>query len=136
MQDLIAGRIDYQCPDTPIAIPQIQSKMVKAIAVLTRNRSPSLPAQATAHEQGLTNFDASNWFAAFFPKATPAVAIDKLHAAILATIDTPAVKMRMQQVGADLVTGERSSSDYLQGFVESEINKWAGPIKASGVSME
>src|SRR6478736_838970 len=130
MQDLIAGRIDYQCPDTPIAIPQIESKMVKAIAILTRNRSPSLPAQATAHEQGLTDFDASNWFAAFFPKGTPAAAIDKLHAAILATIDTPAVKMRMQQIGADLVTGERSSPNYLQSFVESEIDKWAGPIKA------
>jgi tripartite-type tricarboxylate transporter receptor subunit TctC len=130
------GRIDYQCPDTPIAIPQIQSKMVKAIAILTRNRSPSLPAQATAHEQGLTNFDASNWFAAFFPKGTSAAAIDKLHAAILATIDTPAVKTRMQQIGADLVTGDRSSPDYLQGFVESEINKWAGPIKASGISMD
>jgi tripartite-type tricarboxylate transporter receptor subunit TctC len=37
----------------------------------------------------LTNFDASNWFAAFFPKGTPAAAIDKLHAAILATIETP-----------------------------------------------
>ena len=84
----------------------------------------------------MTNFDASNWFAAFFPKGTPAAAIDKLHAAILATIETPAVKTRMQQVGADLVIGERSSSDYLQGFVESEINKWAGPIKASGVSMD
>jgi tripartite-type tricarboxylate transporter receptor subunit TctC len=136
MQDLIAGRIDYQCPDTPIAIPQIHSKMIKAIAILTRNRSPSLPAQATAHEQGLTNFDASNWFAAFFPRGTPAVAIDKLHAAILATIDTPAVKMRMQQIGADLVTGERSSPNYLQSFVESEIDKWAGPIKAGGISMD
>ena len=39
MQDLIAGRIDYQCPDTPIAIPQIQSKMVKTIAILTRDRA-------------------------------------------------------------------------------------------------
>jgi len=64
------------------------------------------------------------------------VAIDKLHAAILATIDTPAVKMRMQQIGADLVTGERSSPDYLQSFVESEIDKWARPIKASGNSMD
>src|SRR5947209_7333909 len=61
MQDLIAGRIDYQCPDSPIAIAQIESKTIKAIAILTRNRSPSLPAQATAHEQGLTDFDASNW---------------------------------------------------------------------------
>ena len=136
IQDLIAGRIDYQCPDTPFAIPQIQSRMVKAIAILTRDRSPGLPAQASAHEQGLTNFDASNWFAAFFPKGTPAVAIDKLHGAILATIATPAVKMRMQQIGADLVTGERSSPNYLQSFVESEIDKWAGPIKASGISMD
>src|SRR5262245_12041176 len=136
MQDLIAGRIDYQCPDTPIAIPQIQSKMVKAIAILTRDRSPNLPDQATAHEQGLTDFDASNWFATFFPKGTPAAVVEKLHAATLATIAIPAVKMRMQEIGADLVTRERSSPEYLQKFVETEIEKWAGPIKASGVSMD
>jgi tripartite-type tricarboxylate transporter receptor subunit TctC len=136
MQDLIAGRIDYQCPDTPIAIPQIHSKMVKAIAILTHDRSPSLPAQPTAHEQGLTDFDASNWFAAFFPKGTSAAVVDKLHAAILTTINTAAVKARMADIGADLVTRERSSPDYLQRFVEAEIQKWAGPIKASGISME
>jgi tripartite-type tricarboxylate transporter receptor subunit TctC len=136
MQDLIAGRIDYQCPDTPIAIPQIQSKMVKAIAILTRDRSPGLPDQASAHEQGLTNFDASNWFASFFPKGTSTAIVDKLHAVTLATINTPAVKTRMQEIGADLVARERSSPEYLQKFVEAEIEKWAGPIKASGVSME
>ena len=136
IQDLIAGRIDYQCPDTPIAIPQIHSKMVKAIAILTRERSPGLPAQATAHEQGLTDFDASNWFGAFFPKGTPAAAVDKLNAAILTTINTSAVKARMADIGADLVTRERSSPDYLQRFVEAEIQKWAGPIKASGISMD
>ena len=136
MQDLIAGRIDYQCPDTPIAIPQIQSKMVKAIAILTRDRSPSLPSQASAHEQGLTNFDASNWFASFFPKGTSAAIVDRLHAATLATINTLAVQTRMREIGADLVAGELSSPDYLQKFVEAEIEKWAGPIKASGVSMD
>jgi tripartite-type tricarboxylate transporter receptor subunit TctC len=118
MQDLIAGRIDYQCPDTPIAIPQIQSKMVKAIAILTRDRSPSLPSQAS------------------FPKGTSAAIVDKLHAATLATINTPAVQTRMREIGADLVASERSSPDYLQKFVEAEIEKWAGPIKASGVSMD
>src|SRR5271165_4289275 len=114
MQDLIAGRIDYQCPDTPIAIAQIESKTVKAIAILTRDRSPSLPAQPTAHEQGLTNFDASNWFAAFLPKGTPAAVVERLHAATLAAIDTPAVKLRMREIGADLVARERRSPDYLQ----------------------
>jgi tripartite-type tricarboxylate transporter receptor subunit TctC len=68
MQDLIAGRIDYQCPDSPIAIPFIQSKAVKAIAILTRDRSSSLPDLASAHEQGLREFDASNWFGVFLPK--------------------------------------------------------------------
>jgi hypothetical protein len=42
----------------------------------------------------------------------------------------------MREIGADLVASERSSPDYLQKFVEAEIEKWAGPIKASGVSMD
>jgi tripartite-type tricarboxylate transporter receptor subunit TctC len=136
MQDLIAGRIDYQCPDTPIAISQIESKTVKAIAILTRDRSPSLPALASADEQGLANFAASNWFAVFLPKGTPAAIVQKLHDATVATIDTPAVQVRMREIGGDLVAPERRAPDYLQKFVASEIEKWAGPIRASGVSMD
>jgi tripartite-type tricarboxylate transporter receptor subunit TctC len=136
MQDLIAGRIDYQCPDTPIAISQIESKTVKAIAILTRDRSPSLPALASADEQGLTDFAASNWFAAFLPKGTPMAIVQKLHDATVTAMDTPAVQVRMQEIGADLVAPERRSPDYLQKFVASEIKMWAGPIKASGVSMD
>jgi tripartite-type tricarboxylate transporter receptor subunit TctC len=40
MQDLISGRIDYQCPSAPVALPQIASHTVKALAILSRNRSP------------------------------------------------------------------------------------------------
>jgi tripartite-type tricarboxylate transporter receptor subunit TctC len=136
MQDLIAGRIDYQCPDTPIAIPQIESGTIKAIAVLTRDRSPGLPAQPTAHEQGLTDFDASNWFGLFFPKGTPAAIVQKLHAATVATLESAAVRSRMQEIGADLMPPERRSPDYLQQFVEKEIAKWAGAIKATGASID
>jgi tripartite-type tricarboxylate transporter receptor subunit TctC len=136
MQDLIAGRIDYQCPDTSIAIPQIQSKTVKAIAILTRDRSPGLPAQPSAHEQGLMNFDASNWFALLFPKGTPQAIVQKLGAATVATLESPIVRSRMQEIGADITAPGRRSPDYLQGFIESEIEKWAGPIKASGASID
>ena len=136
MQDLIAGRIDYQCPDTPIAIPQIESKTVKAIAILTRDRSPILPNHASAHEQGLTDFDAANWFAVFLPRGTSPAIIQKLHAAAAATIDTPAVQARMREIGADLTPSNRRSPEYLQKFVENEIEKWAGPIKASGISTD
>jgi tripartite-type tricarboxylate transporter receptor subunit TctC len=136
MQDLIAGRIDYQCPDTPIAISQIESKTVKAIAILTRDRSPSLTALASAHEQGLTDFAASNWFAVFLPRGTDAAIVQKLHDATVATINTPAVQLRMHEIGADLVAPERRTPDYLQHFVENEIEKWAVPIRASGISMD
>jgi tripartite-type tricarboxylate transporter receptor subunit TctC len=133
MQDLIAGRIDYLCVDTPVALPQIESKTVKPIAVLARGRSPSLPALAPAHEQGLADFAATNWAGLFLPKDTPAPIIAKLHDATVAAMDTPSVQAQMKKVGADLVAPERRSPAYLQRFVETEIEKWAGPIKASGL---
>src|SRR5437870_3330960 len=136
MQDLIAGRIDYQCPDVPIAIPQIEGKTIKAIAILTRGRSLNLPGVASAHEQGLINFDAANWFAVFLPKDTPATIVQKLHAATVASMDIPAVQMRMQEIGADLVAPGQRTPQYLQKFVEDEIMKWASPIKAAGISAD
>jgi hypothetical protein len=51
-------------------------------------------------------------------------------------MDTPAVQERMKQIGAELVPPERRSSEYLGKFVVSEIAKWAGPIKASGVTAD
>jgi tripartite-type tricarboxylate transporter receptor subunit TctC len=136
MQDLIASRIDYQCPDTPIAIPQIESAMVQPIAILTRDRSPNLPALASAREQGLTNFQASNWFAFFLPKGTAATIVQKLHDATVATIDTPAVQLRMREIGAELAISERRSPEYLQKFAETEIGKLAAPIRASGMPLD
>jgi tripartite-type tricarboxylate transporter receptor subunit TctC len=133
MQDLIAGRIDYLCIDTPIALPQIESNTVKPIAVLTRTPSPSLPALPSAHEQGLTNFAAANWAGLFLPKDTPAPIVTKLHDAVAAAMETPALQAQMRKVGADLVAPERRSPAYLKSFVASEIEKWAGPIKAGGL---
>jgi tripartite-type tricarboxylate transporter receptor subunit TctC len=136
MQDLIAGRIDYQCLDTAIAIPQIESEKVKAIAILTRGRSPTLPTVASAHEQGLTDFDASNWSALFLPRGTPANIIKSLHAATLTTIETPSVQERLRELGATVVEPARRSPDYLQKFVVSEVEKWGVAIKASGASID
>ncbi len=51
-------------------------------------------------------------------------------------IETPSVRERLRELGADVVAPERRSPEYLQKFVVSEIEKWAGAIKASGVSMD
>jgi len=136
MQDLIAGRIDYQCPLIALAISQIESKSVRAIAVLTRGRSAILPALASAREQGLTDFEISTWNAFFLPKGTPPAIAQKLHDATVATMNTPAIHERLMQIGAELAAPERRSQDYLQEFVASEIKKWEAPIKAAGLVAE
>ncbi|MBR1280213.1 tripartite tricarboxylate transporter substrate binding protein [Bradyrhizobium sp. AUGA SZCCT0283] len=136
MQDLIAGRIDYQCPLLPIATQQIQSGSIKAIALLSRERSRTMPGLATAREQGLADLDISNWSAFFLPKGTPPSIVQKLHDATVATMNSPAIQARLDEMGIDLVGPERRSGQYLHDFVKSEIEKWAGPIKAAGVNAD
>jgi tripartite-type tricarboxylate transporter receptor subunit TctC len=136
MQDLIAGRIDYFCALAAAAMPQIGSNSMRAVAILTRNRSPLLPNLASAHEQGLTNFDSYFWSGFFLPKGTPAAIVQKFHAAAVTTLDTSSTQQRLKEVGVTVVAAERRSSDYLKRFLNSEIEKWAVTIKASGVSLD
>ena len=118
------------------ALGQIEGHQVKAIAILGRRRTALVPDLKTADEQGLTGFDAFIWYALFLPKGTPPEIVQKLNAAIIATMDTPSVQERMKQIGADLAAPARRSPEYLGKLVESEIEKWAGPIKASGVTAD
>jgi tripartite-type tricarboxylate transporter receptor subunit TctC len=134
MQDLIAGRIDYQCTSTVNAAPQIEGNQINAIAALTRGRAARLPDLATAQEQGLEGVEAFLWFGFFLPKSTPAAIVQRLHGATVASMNTPAVQARLKDIGAELVGPDRRSPEYLQKFVESEIEKWAGPIKAAGLA--
>jgi tripartite-type tricarboxylate transporter receptor subunit TctC len=136
MQDLIAQRVDYLCIDTPTALPQIESGAIKPIAILSHARSPSLPDLASAHEQGLSDFEASNWSAIFLPRNTPAFIVQRLHDASVAAMNDPMVQTRFTENGIDLVADERRSSVYLARFVADEIAKWAGPIKSSGLVLE
>ena len=136
MADLVGGRIDYWCPLAASAVPQIEGKAVKAIAMMSKQRLGLLPALASAHEQGLTNFDASSWYGIFGPKATPAPILQKLHAATVAALDTPSVQQRMTEVGADVVGRDRRSPQYLQTFVEKDIKLWADIIKKAGITPE
>jgi tripartite-type tricarboxylate transporter receptor subunit TctC len=136
MQDQVAGRIDYQCPLASIAKPLIEGGQIKAIAIMSKNRSPILPTLASMHEQGLTDFDASAWNGIFLPKGTPHAIVEKLRQAIIATMDSPAVQKRFNELGATMVPPEQRTPDYLQKFVEAEIAKWATTIKAANIRAE
>jgi tripartite-type tricarboxylate transporter receptor subunit TctC len=136
LQDLLAGRIDYQCPILTVALPQIQGGTVKPIAVLGKERSPTLPALATAHEQGLDGFDVTNWYGFFLPKDTPAPIVQKLHDVTLAALQTPSVQEKMKAIGALITAPERQSPEYLRGHVTREVEKWGRAIKAAGVLID
>jgi tripartite-type tricarboxylate transporter receptor subunit TctC len=132
MGDLQAGRIDYICEIATSAKAQIDGGTVKAIALMNKSRSPALPEVLTASEQGVPNVEAYTWNAIFLPKDAPAAIVATLHDAILQAMHTTLVKTRLEGLGAQIVSDERATPEYLASFVRSEIDKWAVPIKASG----
>ena len=136
MADLIAGQVHYMCSNSAGALPQIAGDTVKGIAMLARSRSPLMPSLPTAHEQGLVDFEAVTWNAFFLPKGTPAPIVKKLNAAVIEAMNTKPLQERMHDLGVTLVAPERRSPEYLGKFVVSEIEKWAGPIKAAGVRLD
>jgi tripartite-type tricarboxylate transporter receptor subunit TctC len=135
-QDMMAGRIDYFCALGAGAVAPLESKTLKAIAILTKERSALFPGLASAHEQGLTDFDSYFWSGFFLPKGTPADIVKKLHDASTATLDTPSTQERLKKAGTTVVGVERRSPAYLKTFVENEVAQWAATIKASGVSLD
>jgi tripartite-type tricarboxylate transporter receptor subunit TctC len=136
IQDVIGGRLDYVCPIISTSIAQIEARQVRPIAMLSKTRTPVLPALATAQEQGLADFDAYIWNGFFLPKHTPAPIVQKLHDATVAALERSFVQEKIKEMGGAIVAPERRSPEYLKRFVEAEIAKWAVPIRASGISMD
>jgi tripartite-type tricarboxylate transporter receptor subunit TctC len=133
LQDLIAGRIDYLCNYVSISLPAVKGGHGKVLATLARTRASAFPDVPTADEQGLKDFDISAWNALFLPKSAPPAIVAKLHAAASQAIDRPALRARLEDLGLIAAAPERRSPEYLRRFVEAEIAKWAGPVKASGI---
>ena len=136
LQDMIAGRIDYMCEVTSTGAPHVRAGAIKALATLSPTRNAALPDVATAHEQGLKDFDADGWNAFFFPRGTPDAIVRKLAQAVSAALDLPDVRVRLEQAGLNISTPERRTPGYLGKLVVSELEKWGPPVRASGVSAD
>ena len=107
LQDLLPGRLDYQCVPIAAAVPQVESKTLKAIAIMARTRSPILPMLPTAHEQGLADFEVDTWYAIFLPKGTPPGIIEKLNVATVVGLNAADVRARLDELGIEVVAPER-----------------------------
>jgi len=115
--------------------PQIDGGRVKALAIMTKERSPVEPNLPTTLEQGL-DVQAYTWNAIYLPKGAPADVVKKLNEAAIAAMTTSAVRDRLESIGAMVVAPDRRSPEYLGKFTADEIKKWEAPIKSSGVSVE
>jgi tripartite-type tricarboxylate transporter receptor subunit TctC len=102
MPDLLAGRIDMLIDGVPAQAKNIESGVVRALAVTTRTRSPALPNVPTMIEQGVA-YEVPYWTAIYAPAATPGPIIDKLAAQIAKAMRDAAVVSRLKDVGTEAV---------------------------------
>jgi tripartite-type tricarboxylate transporter receptor subunit TctC len=134
--DLIGGHIDYMCGNIGTTIARAAAKQSKPLALFSRERTPLMPELATAHEQGITDFDVVTWTAFFLPKGTPKDIVAKLNEVTNAAMDTPAIKTRFNAIGIVGVAPDRRGPEYLAKYVVEEISRWQGPIEAAGLQLD
>ncbi|MDB5600787.1 MAG: hypothetical protein JWN71_2831 [Xanthobacteraceae bacterium] len=136
MNELLGGRVDYMCDSIQTAAAQIKGGTVKAIAIMAEKRSPVIPDVPTTGEQGMAGVEASAWNAYFLPKGTPPAIIAKLNKAMSDALDTPVIRTRLEDLGADVVPVEKRTPEYLAKLLPAEIERWAKPIRAAGISID
>ena len=132
MNDLLGGQVDFMCDQTTNTTSQIKSGKVKAYAVTSKQRVPSLPDIPTLDELGLKGFEVGIWHGLYAPKGTPKPAIDKLVAALQEALKDATVKQRFADLGAEAYPLDRATPEALQKFLKSEIDKWGPIIKKAG----
>ncbi len=132
MNALVGGQVDYMCDQIVNAVPQIKGGTIKAYAIATAERNPSLPDLPTTKEAGLPAFEASAWNALFAPKGTPKPIVDKVAAALSTALDDEGVRKRLLDLGSDIPGKDRRGPAALGTLVKSEVDKWGKVIKEAG----
>jgi tripartite-type tricarboxylate transporter receptor subunit TctC len=132
MNALVAGQVDYMCDQIVNAVPQVNGGTIKAYAVATPERNPSLPNVPTTTEAGLPGFQAQAWNAIFAPKGTPAPIIATLNAAVSKALDDENVKKRLLELGSVIPGPKDRTPESLAALVKSEIAKWTPVLKPAG----
>lgn len=132
LNDLVGGQVDYMCDQIVNLVEQIKGGAIRAYAIATPERSPSLPDVPTTKEAGLPDYQVSAWNAVFAPKGTPKEIVAKLNAALGAALDDGATRKRLLDLGSVLPAGAERSPAALATLVASEVTRWTPVLKATG----
>ncbi|MCX7138455.1 MAG: tripartite tricarboxylate transporter substrate binding protein [Proteobacteria bacterium] len=130
---LLGGEIDMMVAQIPSSRQLHMSGKVRALALSGAKRSAALPDVPTMIESGLPGFEATSWYCVVAPAGTPKAIIDRLHAEIVKALNTPEMRQRLADDGAEV---ESSTPAELARFVHAEIAKWAKAVKDSGARID
>ncbi len=133
MTALMGGQIDLMCDQTTNTTAQIKSGRVKVYGTTTKTRVPSLSMVPTMAEQGMKDFEVSVWHGVYAPKGTPKPVVEKLVAALQASVQDATFKSRIAELGAQAVSKDKATPESLAKHLKAEIAKWDPIIKKAGV---
>lgn len=133
VNDLLGGQVQMMFADIPVLLPHVQAGKLKALAIASKARAPSLPEVKTLGELGLANVDAENWYGMIGPAKMPADIVAKLNAVAVEALKSPGVIEKLSPQGANLV-GDKP--EQFAAFIKTEIAKWAKVVEASGAKQQ
>ncbi len=133
VSDVVAGQIQGMFVDLPVISPYVKSGKVRAIAVASGKRSPYFPDIPTVKESGYDNVEMTNYYGLLTTAKTPRASADKLHDAIVKTVNTKAVHDRLVATGADPLT---MSIDEFTRFIGEDIERWRKVVKAANLKFD
>jgi tripartite-type tricarboxylate transporter receptor subunit TctC len=129
VNDLLGGQVQMGVFDVPVVLPHIKAGKLKALAVTSAKRAPSLPEVPTTGELGYPKVISDNWYGLVAPAATPPDVLKRIHVAALAALQSPAL---LEQFGKVSGIAFPSTPQEYAAFVSEEQAKWSAIIKAIG----
>ena len=130
---LMGGEVDMVVSAPSVVVPQIQTGKVRALAVLSNERLPSLPNAPTAKEAGIDNFEVASWHGILAPVGTPREIINRLNAEWIRTVAMPDTKEQMRKAEFEPLS---STPEQFSEFLKAEILRWGKVIKEANISSD
>ena len=132
LTDLIGGQVQVFFDNLPSSAGHIKSGNLRALAVTSTARDPSLPDVPTVADT-VPGYEATAWFGVGMPKGTPREAIDKMNAAVNKALADPKLRARLAELGGSPIPG--TPEDFGKTIV-AETEKWAKVVAASGATVD